>query len=129
MFIYDFVADTKMLAGNELEAFQGFFDVKYRKHDYDYGRTVAQAQLQKYAAQDGSVFLGLQWKPKPIDPIDATLNNLQMSSVDENLREGVCDQICSAASDILQEAGLGAVERDPILWFVIKPKVKKALAL
>ena len=103
--------------------------MKYRKHDYDYGRTVAQAQLQKYAAQDGSIFAGLQWTPRTIDPIDATLNNLQMSSVDEELREGVCDQICSAAGDMLQEAGLNAIERDPILWLVIKPKVKKALAL
>ncbi len=37
MLIYDFVPVPEKLASNGLLAFGGFFDVSYRKHDYDYG--------------------------------------------------------------------------------------------
>jgi hypothetical protein len=70
MLIYDFVAVPEKLASNGLLAFAGFFDVRYRKHDYDYGRSVAQEQLAKYTAQPGSVFSNLRWTPKAVDFID-----------------------------------------------------------
>jgi putative transposase len=87
MLIYDFVADPKQLASNQLEAFEGFFEVSYRKHDYDYGRSVAQQKLAQYKTQPGSVFSNLHRAPKPIDPIDPSLNNPEMSKVDVNKRD------------------------------------------
>jgi len=45
MLIYGFVAEPELLSSTGLMAFAGFFDVSYRKHDYDYGRSVAQQRL------------------------------------------------------------------------------------
>jgi len=86
------VADPEKLASNGLMAFAGFFDVSHRKHDYDYGRSVAQRLLAEYKLQLGSVFSNLHWTPKTIDPIDENLNNIQISQVDKTKRQEVYDQ-------------------------------------
>ena len=129
MLIYDFVAVPEQLASNGLLAFAGFFDVSYRKHDYDYGRSVAQQQLAKYKAQPGSVFSNLHWTPKPIDPIDQNLNNVQMAQVDKTKRQKVYDQISDAADDLLTELNVNVFIRKPLMWFFIEEQIKKLLAL
>ncbi|MEO6966072.1 MAG: hypothetical protein ABI076_09285, partial [Acidobacteriaceae bacterium] len=129
MLIYDFVADPKLLASNTLSAFAGFFDVRYRKHDYDYGRSVAQQRLAQYMAQPGSVFANLHWTPKPIDPIDLNLNDVQMEQVDKDKREQVYAQISSAANGLLQESNVNSLVRKPLMWFFLQGKIKKLLAL
>jgi predicted acylesterase/phospholipase RssA len=129
MLIYDFVAIPDQLASNGLLAFAGFFDVSYRKHDYDYGRSVAQQQLMKYKSQSGSIFSNLHWTPKSIDPIDQNLNNIQMAQVDKTKRQKVCDQISDAADDLLTELNVDAVIRKPLMWFFIEGQIKKLLAL
>jgi hypothetical protein len=103
MFVYDFVAEPELLASTGLMAFAGFFDVSYRKHDYDYGRSVAQQRLTQYKAQPDGIFSNLHWSPKPIDPIDQKLNGIQMAQVDETKRRKVCDQIKDAAEQLLEE--------------------------
>ncbi len=129
MLIYDFVADPELLASNTLSAFAGFFDVRYRKHDYDYGRSVAQQRLAQYKGQPGSVFANLHWTPKPIDPIDPNLNDVQMAQVDNDKREQVYAQISSAANGLLQESNVNSLVRKPLMWFFIQRKIKKLLAL
>jgi len=129
MLIYDFVPVPEQLASNGLLAFAGFFDIRYRKHDYDYGRSVAQQQLAKYKAQPGSVFANLHWTPKPIDPIDQGLNDIQMSQVDKTKRQKVYDQIGKAANDLLQELNVNVFVRKPIMWFFVNGQIKKLLAL
>ena len=129
MLIYDFVAVPEQLASNGLLAFAGFFDVSYRKHDYDYGRSVAQQQLAKYKAQPGSVFSNLHWTPKPIDPIDQNLNNVQMAQVDKTKRQKVYDQIRDAANELLEELDVTVFIRKPLMWFFIEEQIKKLLAL
>jgi hypothetical protein len=128
MLIYDFVADTTKLASNGLEAFGGFFDVSYRKHDYDYGRSVAQQNLTRYKAQ-GGIFADLHWTPKPIDPIDQNLNNLSMAQVDQGKRNQVKDQIVSAADSFFQELGVNLAEREVIKVGFVDGQVKKLLSL
>jgi predicted acylesterase/phospholipase RssA len=129
MLIYDFVADPQMLAGDGLDAFGGFFDVAYRKHDYDYGRTMGQQKLLAYQTQPGSVFANLHWTPKPIDPINPSLNNLQMSSVDKTKRQQVSSQISAAADALLQELDVNVFVRKGVMMFFIQPRIKKMLAL
>ncbi len=129
MLIYDFVADTALLASKGLEAFEGFFDVKFRQHDYDYGRSVAQTQLAKYQAQAGSIFENLHWTPKPINPIDPALNNFDMSKVDETKRQQVYQQIRDAADALLKELGVAAIIRGPLMLFYVQGQIKKLLAL
>jgi len=129
MLIYDFVAEPELLASSGLMAFAGFFDVSYRKHDYDYGRSVAQQRLAQYKTQPGSVFSNLHWAPKPIDPIDQTLNGIQMTQVDKTKREKVYDQISDAVNELLQELNVNIFIRKPLMWFFIEGEVKKLLAL
>ncbi len=129
MLIYDFVADTGRLASNGLEAFEGFFDVSYRKHDYDYGRSMGQQQLATYRAQQGSVFANLHWTPKPIDSIDPSLNDLDMSKVDKNKRQQVYKQISDAANNLLQELNVNLIVRKALMVFFIQGQIKKMLAL
>jgi hypothetical protein len=129
MLIYDFVADPKQLASNQLEAFEGFFEVSYRKHDYDYGRSVAQQKLAQYKTQPGSVFSNLHRAPKPIDPIDPSLNNPEMSKVDVNKRTRAYKQICEAANVLLSELSVNIFVRKALMWFFIQGEIKKILAL
>jgi Patatin-like phospholipase len=128
MLIYDFVADTTKLASNGFEAFEGFFDVSYRKHDYDYGRSIAQQNLARYKAQ-GGIFADLHWTPKPIDQIDPNLNNLDMAKVDEGKRNQVKDQILSAADSFFQELGVNFAERKIVELAFVDGQVKKLLSL
>ncbi len=129
MLIYDFVADPENLASNGLMAFAGFFDVSYRKHDYDYGRSVAQQRLAEYKVQPGSVFSNLHWAPKTIDPIDETLNNIQMSQVDKTKREAVYHQISDAANQLLEELNVDLLIREPMMLLFMQKEIKKLLAL
>jgi hypothetical protein len=129
MLIYDFVAEPKLLASSGLMAFAGFFDVSYRKHDYDYGRSVAQRQLPIYQKEPNSVFSNLHWTPKPIDPIDQSLNNIQMAQVDKTKRQNVYDQISDAANDLIEELDLNMFIRKLLMWFFIEGQIKKLLAL
>ena len=129
MLIYDFVAEPKLLASSGLMAFAGFFDVSYRKHDYDYGRSVAQLQLSEYQKAPNSVFSNLHWTPKPIDPIDQKLNGIQMAQVDKTKRQKVYEQIKAAANELLQELNVNAAIRTALMWFYVQGQIKKMLAL
>jgi len=129
MYIYDFVADPTKLASGGLSAFIGFFDQTYRDHDYDYGRSVAQARIAGYAAQPGSVFEGLHWTPQAIRPIDSKLDSIPMSDVNRDERQAVCNQMLQAADALLSELGLNEVERLGVKELVIKKKIETMLAL
>jgi hypothetical protein len=129
MYIYDFVASPLLLASSGLMAFAGFFDVKYRKHDYDYGRSVAQQKLLQYQSQTGGIFSNLHCTPKAIDPIDSSLNNIKMNQVDKSKRQKVYVQISNSADSLLQELNLPVWVRKPLMWFFVNGEIKKLLAL
>lgn len=129
MLIYDFSAVPEKLASTGLVAFEGFFDVRYRKHDYDYGRTRAQERLKEYQALDNSIFSKLHWTPKPIPEIDQSLNNVQMAQVDEAQRQDVYRQIIAAADELLDELDLNLFSRKLVLLFFVGRQIKKLLAL
>jgi Patatin-like phospholipase len=129
MLIYDFVADPARLASSGLLAFAGFFDVSYRKHDYDYGRSVAQQKLLDYKALPNSIFSHLHWTAKPIDPIDPQLNGIQMAQIDKAKRQRVYNQISHAANQLLEELKVEAILREPLMLFFVHGHIKKLLAL
>jgi len=129
MYIYDFVADPALLAGGQLFAFTGFFDLKYRQHDYDYGRSVAQQQIRLYMEDAQSIFSGLQWTPGHINPINPDCNNLPMTKVDEAKRKQVYNQIMDAVDSLLSELGTNWIERKAVEAFLIRKFVKQLLAL
>lgn len=129
MYIYDFVADPTRLAGGQLFSFIGFFDEAYRKHDYDYGRSVAQQQILAFMAQGESIFDGLHWTPQEIDPINPAFDNLPMSNVNEGKRNQVYTQLMDAVDDLLKEIGANCLERKVVKTFLIKKYIKHLLAL
>jgi Patatin-like phospholipase len=129
MYIYDFIADPRLLAGGALYAFTGFFDFAYRKHDYDYGRSIAQSQIRYYMGQPNSLFAGLHWIPRSIDTINPAYNAVPLSKVDKSKRQQVYTQLMAAVDSLLSELGANWIERKGAETFLIRKYVKQALAL
>ena len=125
MKILGITADDPELAGADLCAFSGFFDYRYRKHDYDVGRKKAQVFLS-----DPDCPLGrIKFTPEPIDPIDATLDGLKIEQMDRGVREQVRDRFKGRILDTLKKAGMNLVVRTGIYHFYIGPKLNKLLGL
>jgi predicted acylesterase/phospholipase RssA len=125
MKILGITADDPELAGADLCAFGGFFDYRYRKHDYDVGRKKAQDFLS-----DPNCPLGrIKFTAEPIDPIDATLDGLKIEQMDRGVREQVLDRLKDRILDMLEKAGVNYAVRTGMYDFYIGPKLKKLLGL
>jgi hypothetical protein len=85
--------------------------------------------LAQYKSQPGSIFSNLHWTPKPIDPIDPKLNGIEMSQIAEGKRQKVCDQIESAAEELLEELDMNFIIRKAVMSFYVQGQIKKLLAL
>ena len=80
MTIYGITASEFELASAALEAFLGFFDQKFRDHDYDVGRTHARKVLtDSDLAKNGGIG-PIAYQGSAIRPIDAALEWLKMSA-------------------------------------------------
>jgi hypothetical protein len=129
MTIYGITADEGELASSELFAFAGFFDRRYRDHDYEVGRRKTQAFLANPGA------LGpIRHTPEPLGLIDPALNGLTLEKMDRGVREKVRDRLRDRAHDILKEAGVnpwlvGGAVREAIDVALIKPQLDKLLKL
>jgi predicted acylesterase/phospholipase RssA len=81
MRIYGMAVSEDLLAGAELTAFLGFFDQKYRDHDYDRGRLVARAVLNDPGLSEPGELGPVRYTPMRTRAIDSSLNGLQLSAV------------------------------------------------
>ncbi|HKF46322.1 MAG TPA: patatin-like phospholipase family protein [Terracidiphilus sp.] len=83
MEIYGVTATDSELAGAGLCAFLGFFDQKFRDHDYDVGRSHARNMLQNAALGQPGAIGPLNPGPYPDDihTIDQRLNGLKLHDV------------------------------------------------
>lgn len=88
MVIYDITATDEELAGEGLMAFAGFFDERFRQHDYDVGRKKAQEWIKNLSNGLGSYgarHLGpINYTPSEEDlpvGIDPTLRALQIKDM------------------------------------------------
>ncbi|SPF41596.1 putative Phospholipase [Syntrophobacter sp. SbD1] len=125
MRILAITSDESELAGSDLQAFCGFFDFKYRKHDYDVGRDKAQQFLL-----DSNCPLGkLNFFPEKIDDIDHSLDNLKLDAMDRSIREDVYGRLKDRFLEMLKEAGANQWEATAAFDFVIGPKLKQLLKL
>ena len=137
MAVYGITARSDELASHELFAFAGFFDRRFRDHDYDVGRTKAREFLATINGKDGQPPdpLGpIRFKPEPIRAIDRNLDGLTFDRMDRQMREGVRDALRKRAEEMLQAAGvdghlLGAAERKAIDLVVVKPALERLLKL
>ncbi len=129
MTIYGITADEKELASSALFAFSGFFDRRYRDHDYEVGRR----NTQKFLANPGA--LGpIRFQPEPLGEIDPALDGLTIEKMDRSVREKVRDRLQDRAKEILKEAGInpflvGGAVRDAIEGALIRPQIDKLLKL
>jgi hypothetical protein len=93
MRIYGIAVSEELLAGADLTGFLGFFDERYRVHDYDRGRMVARMVLTDPVMSEAGELGPIRYTPMHTNPIDSTLNGLQLAqlSVEEQkeFREGV----------------------------------------
>ena len=81
MTIYGITAQDTELAGAGLEAFLGFFDQRFRDHDYDVGRTRARAILKDPALAEVGALGPFLYPGSDINQIDSRLDGLRMSEV------------------------------------------------
>jgi hypothetical protein len=93
MRIYGIAVSEELLAGAELSGFLGFFDERYRVHDYDRGRMVARLVLTDPVMSQAGELGPIRYTPMHTNPIDSTLNGIQLGqlSIEEQrqFREGV----------------------------------------
>jgi len=126
MYICTITANDAELASSGVMAFLGFFDQRYRDHDYDVGRKKAQAFLSAPPGTLGPI----RYAPAQIRPIDASLDGLKLADVPRALRQKFKDRLNDRARDILQELGVPtAIIRDAIDLWLISPQLSKLLDL
>jgi Patatin-like phospholipase len=81
MTIYGVIANESELAGAGLQAFLGFFDQRFRDHDYDVGRKHAQKVLLDNALAEPGALGPLRYISTEIRPIDDRLDGLRLRDV------------------------------------------------
>jgi hypothetical protein len=81
MRIYGIVTEKSRLAGAGLSAFVGFFDLAFRDHDYDWGRTVAQRLLSDPDIGAPGQLGPIRYTPAPIRRIDSTLDGIHLMNI------------------------------------------------
>jgi hypothetical protein len=81
MTIYGVTATESELAGARLQAFLGFFDQRFRDHDYDVGRMHARQVLTDPALSGPNALGPIRYTGSDIRPIDSRLDGLRLSQV------------------------------------------------
>jgi hypothetical protein len=81
MTIYGITATQSELAGAGLQAFLGFFDQRFRDHDYDVGRTHARQVLSDPALSLQGQLGPIRYNGSEIHTIDSRLDGLRPSQV------------------------------------------------
>jgi hypothetical protein len=81
MTIYGITATQNELAGAGLQSFLGFFDQRFRDHDYDVGRTHAREVLTNPALASPNALGPFRYTGSEIRPIDSRLDGLKLSQV------------------------------------------------
>jgi hypothetical protein len=113
MQIYGIVTKDGDLAGAGIFAFLGFFDVRYRDHDYDCGRTVAQRLLANPKFGEPGQLGPIRFTPAPIRPIDPTLTGLHLDQVPKTQVKEFKDGLTARINEILKDSLSNPLERYP----------------
>ena len=81
MTIYGVTATASQLAGAGLQAFLGFFDQRFRDHDYDVGRMHAHQVLSDPVLAQPGALGPFRYTGSEIRPIDSRLDGLKLGRV------------------------------------------------
>ena len=145
MNIYGITATNKELAGGGLFAFEGFFELRLRQHDYNLGRQKARAFLAAHRNPLPVRAAGEAQPPPDIAPIrydphdevpdisvparDEQTGYVLVSQLNQNTRENLYRTVKARADELMIELKVPWYVRKPIEMFYINPQLKKRLAL
>jgi len=126
MFICTVTASDAELASGQIFAFAGFFDQKYRDHDYNVGRKKAQLFLNKPPDRLGPI----HYTPTQVPEPDPSLNGLTLDKIPEAERKKLKSRLMDRSYDILEELGVPTfLLREAIDKWLIGPQLDKLLKL
>jgi hypothetical protein len=125
MRLYSLVIDPKLLAGAGISAFVGFFDERFRQHDYERGR----AETQKLLAQINQATdpgLGPIYYTPAAVTVDTTLDGLHLKAIDrgdvKTLKKGLTNRVNQILKAIAPNEAVYVAERliaDPALGLLL----------
>jgi hypothetical protein len=142
MTIYGITAKEEELFGHQFFAFRGFFDIKFRHHDYNVGREKAREFLRNHRAPQHKRRLGSSDPLPEIGPIHCSLPEdvfdfdavvakglIPKSSIptNEDPKRRLLKAIMQRVDGILSDLNVPWLFRGPLKWFVIEGKVKQFL--
>lgn len=116
MRVYGLVTDSNQLAGAGIWAFVGFMDRRFRDHDYDRGRMVAQALLTNPDFQKRGELGPLRYTPPPIRKIDPDLDGLHLNKISP-------DDVTTLKDGLKRRVGQIIDELEPHWWQWLKKEI------
>lgn len=130
MEIYGVTATDSQLAGAGLCAFLGFFDQKFRDHDYDVGRTHAREVLKNAAlSEPGAIGPLNATYPGDIRPIDTRLDGLKLHDVPpadiNTFKEGTKKRVNQMLKELV---GNLSVVADPVADGIVSAAINQMVA-
>ena len=152
MYIYGITATRKELAGAGMFAFEGFFDLVLRRHDYNLGRKKAREFIGQHSGRAPERVAGSPEPPPDIGPIrydptdtvqdisvperDPDTGDVLVSKLNSDVRQRLLDTASQRAGEIVNEllAGLNVSKFlvIPLRWAlnpIIKGELRKRLGL
>jgi patatin-like phospholipase len=138
MVIYGITAEENKLASNPICAFGGFFDLRFREHDYAVGRQKAREFLRELnnPAHDVRRPKGLSTLgpircqiPENDDDlnVDHSLDGLKFENLDKDLLSRFENQGLKRIDDLLEQLSVNSVIRWLVCKFYLKPKLQEFL--
>jgi hypothetical protein len=135
MAIYGVTASNSELASWELSSFAGFFDRRYRDHDYDVGRAKARRFLTDPKMSGPGQLGPIRYpNPEPLRAINPELDGLTLERMDRHPRELVRDRLSNRAHDVLAQFQVGkppfgGFVREAIVDALVKPQLNRLFKL
>ena len=116
MTVFAITEDDDKLAGGSLFAFGGFFDERYRQHDYDRGRKSARDFIRWLKNTPDTGLGPIEYPLDTLPPIeiDEELDDVQVGDLSRDKREEFRDRLHDRIYDMLEEMGISWLIRQGI---------------
>lgn len=135
MQVYTITASEDELAGEGMVAFAGFFDIDFRKFDYNAGRKKAREfltnlkNMSNNSGNDNYLPLTDFELPDDVQDLNRDLANATLADVDRNVREALNKRLYKRTGQLLKQFKLSSLIRGPLMYFFIKKKLRALLKL
>jgi len=119
MIIYGITAKESELASTGIQSFLGFFDQRYRDHDYDVGRDHAQKILLDPALSGPGQIGPLNFTPGTLGAIDHTIDGSQLRHLSPGDIKEFKTGMKHRVNQMLMEINPALILTDPIADFLV----------